>query len=191
MLIYGDYDVDGTMAVIILKTAIGTLRGSRRLSRSSPNTRGVTICAMTLLSAPRPQASASSSASTWGIRALPRRDCAAARGRSHRYRSSTCLGLDGGTQGAGGGESQSGWDASIPTNNFAARGVAFKVAQGLMQRRARCEESGANVAIIHESSRDRNHCRCRPAHGREPGVLPGLGLEEAAQGGEPGVEGAA
>ena len=41
ILLYGDYDVDGTTAVVLLKTAIEMLGGEAALSRPPPPPRGL------------------------------------------------------------------------------------------------------------------------------------------------------
>ena len=41
MMLYGDYDVDGTSAVVILKRGIGLLGGKRVVSRSASAARWV------------------------------------------------------------------------------------------------------------------------------------------------------
>ena len=41
MLLYGDYDVDGTTAVVLLKTAIEMLGGVVALPRAAPPARGL------------------------------------------------------------------------------------------------------------------------------------------------------
>src|SRR5882724_6984543 len=64
ILIYGDYDVDGTTAIVVLKTAIELCGGTAEFHVRTAFVTAMT-CATTSLSGQRPLASSSSSASTW------------------------------------------------------------------------------------------------------------------------------
>ena len=87
ILIYGDYDVDGTTAIVILKTAIELCGGAARLPRTRIASAKATACATRSSSAPPPTVFASSSASIpASAPSPPPRPLSRTRHRPHRHR---------------------------------------------------------------------------------------------------------
>ena len=188
ILIYGDYDVDGTMAVIILKTAIELCGGTADFHvphriregydmRDDVIERAAAAGIRLIISV------------DMGIRAFAPAETAHRLGVDLIVTDHHLPGPDGVPNAlAVINPNQQGCD--YPYKQLCGAGVAFKVAQGLMQRRLECQRSKQAAAVVHEGGCDRHHRRCRAAHRRESGFRV-VGTGRAAQRRESRAQGSA
>jgi single-stranded-DNA-specific exonuclease len=133
ILIYGDYDVDGTTAIVILKTAIELCRGAADFHVPHRIREGYGMRDEVIERAASEGVRLIISVDT-GIRAFAAADAARRTGVDLIVTDHHLPGLDGVPQAlAVVNPNQAGCD--YPCKHLCGAGVAFKLAQGLMQRR--------------------------------------------------------
>ncbi len=184
ILIYGDYDVDGTTAIVILKTAIELCGGVTEFHvphriRDGYDMRDDVI----------ERAAAS------GIRLIISVDMgirAFAPAETARRLGVDLIVTDHHLPGPQGvppalaviNPNQAG--CVYPCKAFCGAGVAFKVAQALIERRMPENDHARLLTLVHESRRHRDYRRCRSPH-RRKSRLRQAGTGRTALGGQSGA----
>ena len=185
ILIYGDYDVDGTMAVIILKTAIELCGGAADFHVPHRIREGYDM---------RDDVIERAAASgirliisvDMGIRAFAPAETAQRLGVDLIVTDHHLPGPDGVPNAlAVVNPNQKGCD--YPYKQLCGAGVAFKVAQGLMQRRLDAKRSEQTADVVYEGRGDCDHRR-RGALTGENRVFASLGLDALRKAVNPGLK---
>ena len=168
ILIYGDYDVDGTTAIVILKTAIELCGGAAEFHvphrirdgydmRDDVIERAAAAGIKLIISV------------DMGIRAFAPAETARRLGVDLIVTDHHLPGPQGIPAAlAVVNPNQSGCE--YPCKALCGAGVAFKLAQGLIERRIPEGDRSSPVEVVHEGRRDRHHRRRCAAHRRKPGL---------------------